>query len=139
VENDQWESVMKLAQAHEMLAKMIHSALHKDLQLSQKLTKLVTKMLYKEMKKRKSESVWGDHVMIAEQLLDNLIHCSHYWWDSEGEDWAGRPRPHPGGLLKEAGGGLRNLMAANFVKALWRRKDQCKKCAKIADSHVDQN
>jgi hypothetical protein len=57
VENDQPESVMKLAQAHEMLDKMIHSALHKNLQLSQKLTRWVTKMLYEEMKKGKRESV----------------------------------------------------------------------------------
>jgi hypothetical protein len=48
---------MKLTQAHEMLAKMIHSALHKDLQLPQKLTRWVMKMLYEEMKKGKSESV----------------------------------------------------------------------------------
>jgi hypothetical protein len=38
-------SVMKLAQADEMLAKMIHSSLHKDLELSQKTTRWVTKML----------------------------------------------------------------------------------------------
>jgi predicted Zn-dependent protease len=57
VENDQRESVMKLAEAHEMLAKMIHSALYKDLQLSQKSTRWVAKMLYEEMKKGKSESV----------------------------------------------------------------------------------
>jgi hypothetical protein len=60
VENDQQESVMKLAQAHEMLAKIIHSALHKDLQLLEKSTRWVTKMLYEEMKKGKSESVCGD-------------------------------------------------------------------------------
>ncbi len=52
---------MKLAQDHEMLAKMIHSTLHKDLQLPQKSTRWVMKMLYEEMKKGKSESVWGDH------------------------------------------------------------------------------
>jgi hypothetical protein len=57
VENDQQESVMKLVQDHEMLIKMIHSALHKDLQFSQKSTRWVTKMLYELMKKRKSESV----------------------------------------------------------------------------------
>ncbi len=61
VENDQQENVMKLAQVHEMLAKMIHSTLHKDLQLSQKSTRWVTKMLYEGMKKGKSESVWGNH------------------------------------------------------------------------------
>jgi hypothetical protein len=53
VENDQRESVMKLAQAHEKLANMIHSALHKNLQISQKSTRWVTKMLHDEMKKGK--------------------------------------------------------------------------------------
>ncbi len=57
VENDQRESVMKLAQAHKMLAKIIHSALHKYLQFSDKSTRWVTNMLYVEMKKVNSESV----------------------------------------------------------------------------------
>jgi uncharacterized membrane-anchored protein YhcB (DUF1043 family) len=57
VENDQQESVIKFAQAHEMLAKMIQSAFHKNLQLSQKSTRWVTKMRYEEMKKGKRESV----------------------------------------------------------------------------------
>jgi hypothetical protein len=34
VENDRQENVMKLTQAHEMSANMIHGTLHKDLQLS---------------------------------------------------------------------------------------------------------
>ncbi len=34
VENDHQESVMKLAQAHDVLAKMVHATLHKDLPLS---------------------------------------------------------------------------------------------------------
>jgi hypothetical protein len=34
VENDQEESVMKLAQPHAMSTKTLHATLHKDLQLS---------------------------------------------------------------------------------------------------------
>ncbi len=34
VENDRHESVMKLAQAHDVLVKMVHATLHKDLPLS---------------------------------------------------------------------------------------------------------
>jgi hypothetical protein len=34
VENDHQERVMKLAQVHNELAKMVHATLHKDLQLS---------------------------------------------------------------------------------------------------------
>ncbi len=48
VENNWRESVMKLALAHEISAKMIHGALHKDLKLSQKSTRWVTKMLYEK-------------------------------------------------------------------------------------------
>ncbi len=34
VENDRRESVMKLAQAHDVSVKMVHATLHKDLPLS---------------------------------------------------------------------------------------------------------
>ena len=34
VENDHRESVMKLAQAHDVSVKMVHATLHKDLPLS---------------------------------------------------------------------------------------------------------
>ncbi len=34
VENDHWESVMKLAQGHDVSAKTVHAILHNDLQLS---------------------------------------------------------------------------------------------------------
>jgi hypothetical protein len=34
VENDRRESVMKLAQAHDVSVKMVHTTLHKDLPLS---------------------------------------------------------------------------------------------------------
>ncbi len=34
VENDHRESVMKLTQGHDVLAKTVHATLHKDLQLS---------------------------------------------------------------------------------------------------------
>jgi hypothetical protein len=42
---------MKLAQAHDVSAKMIHATFHKDLQLSKKSAKWVTKILYYEKKK----------------------------------------------------------------------------------------
>jgi hypothetical protein len=39
VENDRQESVMNLAQAHDMSTKMVHATLHKDLQLSKMLAR----------------------------------------------------------------------------------------------------
>jgi predicted Zn-dependent protease len=36
VENDQWETARKLAQAPSLASKTVHATLHKDLQLSKK-------------------------------------------------------------------------------------------------------
>ncbi len=65
VKNDWRASVMKLALAHEISAKMIHGALHKDLKLSQKSTRWVTKMLYEEIKKERVRVCEGIMVMVA--------------------------------------------------------------------------
>ncbi len=43
VENEQQESVLKLAQVHDMLVKMVHVTLHKDLQRSKLSARWVTK------------------------------------------------------------------------------------------------
>jgi hypothetical protein len=53
VENDQQESVMKLAQAHDRSAPTVHATLYKDLQLSKKSARWVTKTLYKKMKEER--------------------------------------------------------------------------------------
>jgi hypothetical protein len=50
VENDQQESVIKLAQAYDLSTKTFQSTLHKDLELSKKSARRVTKMVYYEMK-----------------------------------------------------------------------------------------
>ncbi len=65
VENDQQESIMKLTQAHEMSAKMIHGTFHENLQLSQKSTSWVTKMLNEEIKKGRVRVCEAIMVMIA--------------------------------------------------------------------------
>jgi hypothetical protein len=51
VENDQWENVKKLTQAHGVTPKMGCATLHKDLHLSKKLARLMTILLQEEMKK----------------------------------------------------------------------------------------
>jgi hypothetical protein len=99
----------------------------------------VTKMLYEEMKKGKSESVWGDHGDDRRNFLKILYTILIIGETARAEEWAGRPHPHQGDLLKGAGGGLRNFMAVNFAKAHRRENDWCEKCVKIAGSHVDQN
>jgi hypothetical protein len=53
VENDWRERVRKLAQALDVLTKMVHTTLHKDMALSKKLARWVTKLFYEEMKKER--------------------------------------------------------------------------------------
>ncbi len=45
VENDQWENVKKLTQAHGVTPKMGRTTLHKDLHLSKKSARLMTILL----------------------------------------------------------------------------------------------
>jgi hypothetical protein len=61
VENDQQESIRKLAQAHEVPTKMIHAILHKDLPLSKKSAWWVTKLLYLGDKEGVSQDEQGVH------------------------------------------------------------------------------
>jgi hypothetical protein len=77
VEDDQQESVMKLAWAHDVSAKRVHVILHKNLQLSKKSARWGTKMLYKETKKERLRSCEAVSKMITHcsflTLLDNFI------------------------------------------------------------------
>jgi hypothetical protein len=59
VENDQQESVRKLAQAFEVPTKIIHATLHKDLPLSKKSARWVTKLLYLGDKEGVSQDAQG--------------------------------------------------------------------------------
>jgi hypothetical protein len=49
-------------------------------------------------------------------ILDKVLTVSE---SAGGEERAGRPHPHPGGLLEGAGGGAKNDVA-DFAKALWQ-------------------
>jgi hypothetical protein len=50
-------------------------------------------------------------------ILDNVLNVGEY---TGGEERAGKPHPHPGGLLEGAGGGAKNGAAADFAEALRR-------------------
>jgi hypothetical protein len=50
-------------------------------------------------------------------ILDNVLTVGHL---AGGEEQAGRPHLHPGGLLEGAGGGARNNAEADFTEALRR-------------------
>ncbi len=50
-------------------------------------------------------------------ILDNVLNVGEY---AGGEERAGKPHPHPGGLLEGAGGGAKNGAAADFAEVLRR-------------------
>jgi hypothetical protein len=64
VENDHRESVMKLAQAHNVLVKTVHANLHKDLPLSGNGRRAI-KLLYEETKKERSRMCQAITAMTA--------------------------------------------------------------------------
>jgi hypothetical protein len=69
-------------------------------------------------------------------ILDNVLTVG----ESAGiEEKAVEPYPHLGGLLEEVGGGVRNSMAADFAKALWRQYECCKKYVAIGGMHGRKN
>jgi hypothetical protein len=47
-------------------------------------------------------------------MLDNVLNVEY----AGGEERAGKPRPHLGGLLEGAGGGAKNGAAADFAETL---------------------
>jgi hypothetical protein len=76
-------------------------------------------MVYYEMKKEESgqRDVYNDKRRHFLTILDNVLKVGEY---TGGEERAGRPHPHPGGLLEGAGGGAKNGAAVDFAEALWR-------------------
>ncbi len=61
---------------------------------------------------------------------------------SDGEERAGRPHPHPGGLLDRMGWGMRNLMATDFAKAFWRwycmtQQKVCYDCQRLCGENLE--
>ncbi len=53
VENDRRESVRKLAQAHEMSARMVYASLMRTAKLSKKSARCINKLFSLEMKKKR--------------------------------------------------------------------------------------
>jgi hypothetical protein len=54
VENDQWESVRKFAQANDVLAKMDHTTLHKDLKLFKRFARWLPNLPDEKIKKERA-------------------------------------------------------------------------------------
>jgi hypothetical protein len=114
VENDHRESVMKLAQAHSVSAKMVHAALHKDLPLSGSW-QLSDKTALRGEEEGAIQNVPGDHSDDRHgflTILDNVLTVGGL---TRGKNQAGRPQPQSGGLPEGAGRGTKNDAVANFA------------------------
>ncbi len=62
-------------------------------------------------------NVYNDKLRRFLTILDKILNVGEY---AGGEERAGKPHPHPWGLLEGAGGGAKNGEAADFVEALRR-------------------
>ncbi len=71
------------------------------------------------MRRRRSDSgqrdVYNDKCCRFLTILDNVLNVDE---QAGGEERAGRPHPHPGGLLEGAGGGAKKAVAADFAEAI---------------------
>ncbi len=92
VENDQWESAMKLTQAHNVSAKM-------NLQLSksrpgERLNCFTRRQSRSDRECARQSQQWLNILTVGES--------------NRGKERAGQPHPQPGGLLEGAGGSMKN-------------------------------
>jgi hypothetical protein len=63
VENDQYESVRKLAQAHDVSARMVYAALMRTAKLSKRLARWVNKWFSLDMKKERFRTCEAEEVI----------------------------------------------------------------------------
>jgi hypothetical protein len=96
----------KLPQAYGVMTKLVHLFLTRIWSSPRSWQGSCQKQRDKEMKK---ELVWTCEAFIANFAGLSLPsrQCSYCWWVAEGEEHAGQPRPHPGGLLEGVGGGCK--------------------------------
>jgi hypothetical protein len=110
---------MKLVQAHDMSAKMVHATFHKDLQLSRSRPGERSNCLQGE-EEGALKNVSGNHSNDRLGFLTILDIVSTVGESAGGNERAGWPQPQLGGLPEGAGGVTKNGAAANFAVALQR-------------------
>jgi hypothetical protein len=84
-----------------------------------------------------TENLQGDYSNDCHGFLtisDNTV-CE----STGSEEQAGWPHPHPGGLLEEAGGWIKNHMEVWITEVFQQRYELREKCMKIASGHVKKN
>ncbi len=76
-------------------------------------------MVHYEIKKErfKQWDVYNDKRCRFLTILDNILNVGE---QAGGEERAGRPHPHPGGLLEGAEGDAKNGTVADFALAIWQ-------------------
>ncbi len=82
VENDCRESVMKLAQAHDVLVKMVHATLHMDCRF-QEVGQLSNQTALQGDEEGVIQNVPGDHSNDRHSFL-TIGQCSQCWWVGRG-------------------------------------------------------
>jgi hypothetical protein len=68
-------------------------------------------------------------------IFDNVLTINEL---ARGEEQAGQPQPHPGGLQEGTGEGERNHAATDYAKAFRQGYEHCEKCIKIAGAYVEE-
>ncbi len=109
VEKDHQESVMKLAQAHDVSAKTVHATLHK-ICCSQEVSQLSNQTALRGDEEGAIQNVL--HGFLT--MMDNVLSIGG---SAGGKKQAAQPQPQSGGP-EGAAGGAKNSIAANFAKAL---------------------
>ncbi len=100
LENDRWENVRKLTQAHDVSARTVYDALMRTVKLSKKSARCVNKRFSLEMKKERFRTYEAAEAMAGGRdsltVWDNVLTV---WEAAGGEERAGRPHSRSGGLL----------------------------------------
>jgi hypothetical protein len=115
VENDRRESVMKLAQAHDVSPKTVHAILHKELPLSVSGT-AERSNCFTRRQRGAIQNVTSDHSGDRRSLANFLT----VGRSARDEKRADQPQPQSRGLPEGAGGGAKNGTVASIAEALWQ-------------------
>jgi hypothetical protein len=97
VENDRRESVMKLAQAHDVSVKTVHATLHKDLPF-QEVVQLSAQTSLQRDEEGAIQNVPGDHSNDRQSFLTILDNVLNVGGSAGGKKQASRHQTQSGGL-----------------------------------------
>ncbi len=125
---------MKLAEAHDVLAKTVH-AIFSRICRSQEVSQLSDQTALWGDKEGAIQNLPGDHSDDRHGFLtisDNVLIAGGSAGDKKQADW---PQPQSGGLPEGAGGGTKNGAVVNFAEALRQSLQCCELRIVIAGSY----